>query len=147
MGHESRTAPASRRHRSRWFRGAAAVVVVTGAATAGVVAGWAASVTVGPGLLAAGRAVTSSCDPAPAWTYTFGTDAQGRVATVVVGNVAAACAGGGLALTLGDGTGSPAWGRTASMTCAARCTASVPITDGLRFPSRITTVRGVVTAP
>lgn len=138
-------APRGRPH--RWSRGVTAVTAVAALTTVGALAGWAASTTVGPGLLASGRAATPSCDPAPAWTYSFGADAQGRVATVTVADIAVACAGGGLALTLGDGSGTPSFGRVGALTCATTCSATVPITDGLRYPSRITTVNGVVTAP
>ena len=130
-----------------WSRGVTSLLAVGVLGALGVTAGWAASLTTAPTFLAAGSAVTSTCDPAPAWTYAFGKNEQGQVATVVVANVAVGCAGGGLAVTLGDGSGVPAFGSTATLTCSTTCSATVPLTSGLRYPSGITTVQGVVTGP
>ena len=140
---------APRRRVRTWRRGVtawAAVVLVAALAVGGVTIGWAASMVTGSSAVAAGRTVTATCDPAPAWTWTFAKDAAGKVAAVTVGGVAATCAGGAVAVSLGDGSGTPTVG-SADLVCTTTCSATVPFTSGLRYPSRITSVRAVVSAP
>lgn len=129
----------------RWMIGTVMVVVTTIGAVAAIA--HAASSPVQSTALSAGSTVVESCDAAGTWTYGFTKDAQGRVASVEVSGIAAACSGGTLDLTLVGPASSSTGTQVLLGGCSTTCSAVVSFPVDRPFPAEATSARSVIAGP
>ena len=135
----------------RVFRFALGMVVVAGVLGA---AAFAAGLGVSSRTLAGGSTVVAPCDPHDdAWTYgPYTLNGNGQVMSLTVGNIAPTCAGGSLAVSVSDTTGShnstsaPVAIAGGARSCGAVCSQVVTLATP-EYPSDIAKVYAVVTGP
>lgn len=107
---------------------------------------WAAQSPVQSDRLSSGLGTVAACDHAPSWTYTFSKDGNGRVDEVVVGGIAASCAGGTMRLTLAGPSLSTEGTPVVVTSCPSTCSALVPFVVR-PLPSQVTSASGVIVGP
>ena len=130
---------------ARWMIGTGMVVVTTIAAVAAIA--HAASSPVQSTALSAGSTVVVSCDSVGTWTYGFTKDPQGRVASVEVSGISAACSGGTLDLTLVGPASSSTGTQVLLGGCSTTCSAVVTFPVDPPFPAEATSARSVIAGP
>jgi hypothetical protein len=105
----------------------------------------AASMSVTSGRLGGGTATVNRCDP-DGFTFLPALDTSGRVTTVRVMSIAAACAGGTLRLTLANGTTSV--GSASTTLPSSGFTGSVTVTVSPNpLSTNVTAIHAVVEGP
>ena len=123
------------------------VVAVIGVVSFGVLAAFAASGSFSSQSVAAGLGSVAACDGAPAWAYSFGKNANGQVSSVSITNIAAACSGGSMQVTLAGPVLASNGTATVSPACGGTCSVTVPFSSGLLFPSEITAANALIVGP
>ncbi len=97
--------------------------------------------------MGAGSASVISCDSASTWGFSFGKDADGRVSSIRLANIAPECFGGLIQVTLVGPSGISGATQTAITDCSVRCLVDT-VFDGPRlYPSQIASVDALIVGP
>jgi len=111
------------------------------------VAAFGAGLTSSDQHLAAGTQAVARCDGSPAWSFSYGKNANGQVTSVTVSSISAACQNGSMSVTLTDGTNAASGGPSTIMSCPTSCSITFSSLSSALYPAQITTVKAVIVGP